>query len=107
MISILPSRRSCWDIARHVEQVYIDRQASIREKLAYKKSRKSAAYTPMIDPFNGTIHCGHEPYLICIHANKIVLRGTNLELHYQIAVDRSDPMHPIWEPRQIILSVEL
>lgn len=106
LISILPPWKSFAEIAKLIEQIYIDRYGSIDERLAFKKSRKSAAYTAMTDPYNGTTHCGHDPVLVCIHANKIILRGNELEFLYRIAANRNDPMNPIFEARHQTIIVD-
>ena len=101
LLSILPSRKSVWEIEKLVEQMYVDRHFSIREKLAYKKSRKHSPYKALTDPYSCIIHFGHEPFFVAVPARKIILRGDQLEFHYQIAVNRDDdPMNPIFESRQ-------
>jgi len=107
LLSILPPRKSRRDVAAFMEQLYVDRHASIREKLGYKKHCKLAAYAVSTDMFNGTMHCGHEPFFICVFANKIVLRENNLEFHYRIAVNRDDPMNPIFEARSQTITVDV
>jgi hypothetical protein len=106
LLSILPARKSVWEIERVVEQMYVDRHFSIKEKLAYKKSRKHIIYKPLTDPYSCIIHYGHEPFLVAIPARKILLRGNQLEIHYRIAVNRDDPMNPVFEARQQIIPVE-
>ena len=101
LVSILSPRRTPKDVSAFVEQLYIDRYGSIRERLGYKKSRKAAAYTPMMDGFGGVMHCGHEPYLVGIHAHKIVLRDGQLEFTYRIATNRDKgPMNVKFEERR-------
>lgn len=88
LLSILSSRRTPKDVIAFVEQLYMDRHGSIRERLEYKKSRKAAAYSPMLDGYGGVMHCGHEPHLVGIYAQKIVLRDGQLEFTYRIATNR-------------------
>ena len=106
LLSILPSRKSVWEIERLVEQMYVDRYFSIKGKLAYKKSRKYTPYKALTDPFSCITHCGHEPFFVAVPARKIILRGSLLEFHYQIAVNRDDPMNPVFEARHQIILVE-
>ena len=106
LVSILSHRRTSKDVSTFVEQLYIDRYGSIRERLEYKKSRKAAAYTPMLDGFGGVMHCGHEPYLIGIRAHRIVLRDGQLEFTYRIVTNRDKgPMDVKYEERQQALAV--
>jgi hypothetical protein len=61
----------------------------------------------MTDMYNGTTHCGHEPCIVCIYANKMILRGDQLEFHYRIAVNRDDPIKPIFEARHQTITVDV
>ena len=106
ILAILPSRKSVWEIERIVEQMYVNRYCSINEKLAYKKSRKFKPHTHLTDHYSGIIHYGHEPYFVCIPARKIILHEGMLELHYRIAINRDDPMNPIFEPRNQTIPLE-
>jgi hypothetical protein len=106
LVSILSPRRTSKDISAFIEQLYIDRHGSIRERLEYKKSRKAAAYTPMMDGYGGVMHCGHEPYLVGVRARKIVLRDGQLEFTYLIATNRDKgPLEVKFEERQQSLAV--
>jgi hypothetical protein len=86
LVSILSPRRTVRDVADYVEQLHMDRTGSIEERLRYKKSRKSAAYQPLIE--GSVIHCGHEPFLTAIYATKTRLRDNTLHFTYRIIAER-------------------
>jgi hypothetical protein len=103
LLSILSPRRSVREIALLVEQFHIDRTASLRERLNYKKSRRAAAYEPTID--GHTIHCGHEPYLVAIYAKQTRITDAGLEIHYRISANRStNPLDITFEDRSFTLA---
>lgn len=103
LLSILSPRKSIREVARLVEQFHIDRTASLRERLNYKKSRRAAAYEPMID--GHIIHCGHEPYLVAIYAKQTRITDVGLELHYRIIANRAaNPLNTTFENRSLTLA---
>ena len=106
LLSLLSARRSTSDVVRFMEQTFIDRFCSIESRLAYKKSRKSYALDPLVDPYSQIIHLGHGPILTGIPARHVVLKDDVLEISYRIAVDRSDPFNPLWEGRSVLLPVD-
>lgn len=107
LVSILSPRRTPEDVKVFVEQLYIDRYGSIRERLEYKKSRKSTAYPAMFEGYGGVMHCGQEPHLVAIFARSIVLRDELLEFTYQIAMNRTEgPTKLRFEERQQTLVVD-
>lgn len=106
LLSLLPARKSTSEVARFMEQLYVDRFCSIETRIAYKKSRKSVSEKPIIDKFNQTIHLGYGPILIGIPAQQVALKNDVLEVSYKIAVDRSDPFNPVWERRSMSLAID-
>ena len=106
LVSVLSPRRTPKDVSAFIEQLHMDRYGSIRERLEYKKSRKAATYTPMMDGYGGVMHCGHEPHLVGIYASKIVLREGQLLFTYRIATNRDKgPLDVTFEERQQSLAV--
>jgi hypothetical protein len=68
VISVFNSRRSAKFVREYMEQNYIDRFYSPKEKLAYTKSREENAYPAVYEhlvgvPWHGRITCGHNPFL--------------------------------------------
>lgn len=86
LLSILPSRKSAWDVARFVKQSCIDRYASIEERLCFKKGRPLTAFDPMVD--GHVMHCGDDPFIVGIRAQQTTLRGNILEFHYRVITRR-------------------
>ena len=103
LISILSPRRSQHDVARFMEQIYVDRHASIKERIQYKKSRNSATYRPVAD--HQVLHCGHDPFLVGVYARQTTISGNVLEFRYRIVVRRTvDPRNFEFEERRQVLS---
>jgi hypothetical protein len=111
LLSILPARREPRDVACFMEQIYVDRFASLRERLSYKKKSKkspiAAVFKAMRDIYNNTIHVGHEPFYVGIRAHKITLKGNVLEFWYKIAANVEDPHNPKFEDRCQSLVVDV
>jgi len=106
LLTLLSARKSRDDVVRFMEQVYVDRFCSIESRLAYKKSRKSYALDPLVDPYSQIIHLGDGPILVGIPARQVALKDGVLAVSYKIAVDRSDPLNPLWESRLILVGVD-
>lgn len=107
LISILPPKRTKSDVARYVGQAYIDRHASVKEKLSYKKRRKLPAYEVSQNAFDTVMHCGHEPFFVCFYSQKITLRTDLIEFQYKACINHDDPMAPQYELCTQSLKVEL
>ena len=107
LISILPPRMCQRDVASYVVQTYVDRYASVREKLSYKKRRKSSAYFVSSDHYGRVMHCGHEPSFVCIYAEAIHLKNGVVEFEYNIVIGINDDSRPILEPRRQTIVVEV
>lgn len=105
LISILPPRRPVHDVVAFMEQIYIDRTASLLERLRYKKSRDSAAYSPQLD--GHVMHCGHDPFLVGIYAFQTCVKDGVLEFHYRIITTRAQhPKDCVFEERSQSLRVD-
>jgi hypothetical protein len=105
LLSIQPSRRTSRDIVSFMEQLYVDRFASMDERMQYKKSRDAATYKPTVD--GHTIHCGHDPFFVGIRARQTDLRGGLLEFHYRIIIRQSsEPLDFKTEERSQVLNVD-
>jgi hypothetical protein len=87
LLSIQSSRRTPGDIISFMEQLYVDRFASMAERLQYKKSRKTTICSPVAD--GHVIHCGHDPFFVGIRASQTDLREGVLEFTYRIIIRRS------------------
>ena len=105
LVTILPSRRPVNDVAAHIEQLYVDRHSSINERIDYKKSRKRAAYTSMIDPYSCIIHCGHNPWLVAFPARSIELNHNVLSFSYRLPVKPAG-IDTVFENRRLAINVD-
>ena len=99
LLSILPARRNRKEVTHFVQQSYVDRFASIREKLGYKKHPESSPFSVLDDVYGGPIHVGHEPFFVAIYARKIEIKEDVLFFYYRVAVNRDDPFNPVFEER--------
>jgi hypothetical protein len=93
LLSILSPRRPVRYVAAYLEQLYIDRNCSIRAQLIYKKSRKHAAWPTRIDRYGLGMRCGDDPCFFAIYARKILLTGNMLEYEYKIVEAAEAPRH--------------
>ena len=84
LVSILSPRKSAQDVARYMEQLSVDRWASLREKLACKKSPKNWPYQAMMGTHVNPIHVGHDPFLIGVHSHSIDVVGNQLHFKYRV-----------------------
>lgn len=106
LLSILPARRKPKDVISFVQQTYVDRFASIDEKLRYKKHPESSPFNVLSDPHGCTIHVGDEPVYVAIRAHQIVLEDNVLKFHYRIVVSLDDSSSPVFEQRCQSLTAE-
>ena len=63
IVAVLSARRSPEQVRKLVEQQYIEKTASLAEKLAYARYNQ-----PQCPPYpaqveDGRIHCGHNPWM--------------------------------------------
>ena len=84
LISIIAPRRSPQFVAQYIEQLYVDRYASIRERLNYKKSPMNFPYRTQIGLYSGVMHCGQDPVLHALQSDRIVFTGNELTSTYKI-----------------------
>lgn len=89
-----------------MRQLYVDKFATIEERLAFKKSSSSYPLYPIQDHFYPIIHLGHNPFYVGIRALDLRLEDSVLTFTYKIAVDTSDPFRPVYEPRSQSIAVD-
>lgn len=105
LLSIVSPRRTARDVARTLEQLYVDRSLSIRERMQYKKSRGSSAYAPMID--GHVIQCGDDPIFVGIYARQTKVVGSVLEFSYRvIRRTGADPANFVLEEKRQALQLD-
>jgi hypothetical protein len=102
LVSILPPRMSRESVAAFVEQVYVDRFATIEGRLSYKKHpRNNPLCETLFDRGGSLVHVGNGPFFHTVYARRITLEGTFLKVEYRILVDASDLPNPVFEQRQM------
>lgn len=99
LLSILSPRRSQHLVVQFMQQLYVDRFASLEDRVAFKKSPFGYAVEPIQDRFCPIVHLGHNPFFVGIRAIDIRLAENALEFTYRIATDTSNPFQPIYEKR--------
>lgn len=99
LLSILPARRNPKEVTRFLQQSYVDRFATIDEKLHFKKNPKFRPFSVLVDIHGGPMSIGHGPFYFAIYARKIVCEGNCLTFYYKIAANRDDPLNPVFEER--------
>ncbi|MBV6408320.1 MAG: hypothetical protein EFKGCFLK_01906 [Rhodocyclaceae bacterium] len=69
-----------------MEQMYIDKFASIEEKITYKKDRAKSAYRMEEYEQRGptALSCGHEPTFRAYFCHKLKLDGDKLIFAYRV-----------------------
>jgi len=82
-----------------MQQLYVDKFASLEERIAFKKSVHTFPFEPMRDPFSQIIHLGHSTVFIGIRATELVLSEHELKFTYKIATDTKDALRPIYQFR--------
>ncbi|KRG71290.1 hypothetical protein ABB27_03285 [Stenotrophomonas terrae] len=106
MLSVLSPRKNQQFVVQFMQQLYVDRFATIANRLAFKKSSSNYPLEPMQDRFYPIIHVGHNPFFVGIRALDLRLTDNVLEFTYKIATDTSDPFHPVYEPRSQSIVVD-
>ncbi len=100
LISIISARRSLSYIQKYMEQIYVDKFASINEKFTYKKNRENLpAYQCNYD--HGILSVGHEPTFRGCYCDKFEIIDENtLEISYKtkttkMITEKINPTRPI------------
>jgi len=106
LVSMISPRRSGSYVQKYMEQMYVDRFASIEEKIAYKKKPESWPYRANVQKrYSGIIDCGHDPILVAYYCHKICLGNGFLKYSFKILKGETIDRRPIFE--EIECSVNL
>ncbi|MCX5883246.1 MAG: hypothetical protein NTU74_16050 [Deltaproteobacteria bacterium] len=98
LISIISPRRTGSYVQKYMEQMYVDRFASIEEKIAYKKKPASWPYRAnMPNNYSGIIDCGHDPIMMAYYCHKINLKNGVLKYTFRTSKGQSTDLRPIFE----------
>ncbi|MBL8261568.1 MAG: hypothetical protein JNM58_04015 [Xanthomonadaceae bacterium] len=107
LVSVVSPRRSSGQVAQLIEQLYVDRHGSIRERLEYKKSPKNYPYRTHVGLYSGVMHCGQSPVLHAVYAHKISLKDGLLDFTYKVLVREESGHIPVFEDRRRTIAVDV
>ena len=106
LISILSPRKTIRHVAEYVEQSYVDRFASIEEKIAYKKKRSNWPYPAEILQPAYVVSCGFGPYYLAHHCHHIRVDGNWLIGEYRFVKAIDADLKPIeFTKGEVIINV--
>ncbi|MBE7460112.1 MAG: hypothetical protein HS112_06275 [Zoogloeaceae bacterium] len=86
LLSIVSPRKTTSYVVDLMEQMYVDKFASITERITYKKDRKKSAFRMEEYERRGptTLSCGHEPTFRAYFCHKLKLDGDKLIFVYRV-----------------------
>ena len=86
LLSIVSPRKTVSYVCDFMEQMYIDKFASIHEKITYKKDRKKSALRMEEYEQRGptTLSCGHDPTFRAYSCHRLKLDGNKLIFTYRV-----------------------
>ncbi len=90
VVSIINPRRNSNYVRNYVEQMYVDRVASINEKIAYKKNPKSSAFKIEKSSDNSAFSFGDDPTFRVYFCHKLILKGNKLTYTYKNRVFKDE-----------------
>ena len=106
LISIMSPRKTISRIAEYVEQIYVNRFASLEEKLAYKKNRSNWPYPAEILIPARVVSCGHSPVYFAHYYHRIRIDGRRLIGEYRFVKSIDRDRRPIeFTEEEIIINV--
>ncbi len=90
VVSIISPRKSSSYVREYVEQMYVDRFASINEKIAYNKNPKSSAFKIEKSLDKNSFSFGHDPTFRVYRCHKLSLKGNKLTYTYTYKVFKDE-----------------
>ncbi len=95
LISIQSPRKSIQNIASYVEHVYVDRFASIEEKIAYKKKTSSWPYPAEILRPACVVCCGFGPVYFAHFCHHVSIEGELMIGKYRFVKSLNENHEPV------------
>jgi len=97
LISILSSRKQESYVQDYMEQRYIDKFASLEEKIAYKKNPKSWPYPaqPVTPLFPSVLSCGHDPIFMTYRCHKLKQKNGEIIYVFKTLKGQTKDLRPI------------
>jgi len=98
LVSIISPRRTGSYVQKYMEQMYVDRFASIEEKISYKKKPESWPYRAnMQGLYSGIIDCGHDPIMMAYYCHNLNLKNGILKYTFKTLKGQTNDLRPIFE----------
>lgn len=99
LVSIIRPKSSGSYVREYMEQMYVDKFASIEEKIAYKKNPESWPYRAVNihNLYDGVIACGHDPILMAYYCHKLNLKNGVLEYTFKTLRGQTNNLCPIFK----------
>ena len=89
-----------------MEQMYVDRFASIEEKIAYEKKPESWPYRANMQKYYpGIIDCGHDPIMMAYYCHKLNLKTGVLKYTFKTLKGQTNDLQPVFE--EIVCSINV
>jgi hypothetical protein len=98
IVSIINPRRTGSYVQKYIEQMYVDRFASIKEKIAYKKKLESWPYRANTqEHYSGIIDCGYDPIMTAYKCHKLNLKDGVLKYTFKTLKGQTNDLRAIFE----------
>jgi len=106
LISIQSSRKTIKNIASYVEQLYVDKFASIEEKIAYKKKTSNWPYPAEISHPTCIVSCGFGPIYFAHFSHHISIDGNLLIAKYHFIKTIDNDYKPVeYTDNQVVINI--
>ena len=107
LVSIIRPRCPVRYVQKYMEQMYVDKFASIEEKIAYKKKPESWPYRAnlLAPPYSGIIDCGHDPILMAYYCHKLHFKNGILKYTFKTLKSQSTDLRPLFEEIECTINV--
>lgn len=99
LISIISTRKQESYVLEYLEQMYIDKYASLDEKISHKKNTDSWPYraNPVTPLYQGVLSCGHDPVMMAYRCHKLNLKKEILEYTFKTLQGQTKDFRPIFK----------
>lgn len=106
LISLLNPRRTSQSVRKFVEQIYVDKYASIDEKVRYKKRTSSWPYGAKTEHPSGMIRCGHSPIFRAIYCHTIEISESSLYAKFEVVTEYDQFLGPEFYRGQLTVATQ-
>lgn len=101
LISIIDARSHARYVKQYMEQRYVDKYASIDEKILYKKNKSNWPYrvNQSITNYSGILDCGDSNMFVAYRCHKLQLNDNLLVYTYRIYKGGAETGNPVFEEK--------